>query len=248
MLSWHEDDRFWAILEPQLASEASRKAAAEEAAAAIKLLGVGSGAEILDHCCGIGRHSVELARLGFRVTGVDRTARYLEVARAQAAAHGVAIEFLREDARTFQRAKAFDGAINLFTSFGYFDDAEDDLRVLRHLHGSLRPGARLVMEMAGKEWLARVYAPKDWQQYPDGTFFLAEREVLPGWALVKNRWIAISPGGERVEFNFTHRIFSGAELEAIVAKAGFRPLALHGALDGRPYDRNAIRLVIVAEA
>jgi SAM-dependent methyltransferase len=248
MLAWHEDDRFWAILEPQLASEASRKAAAEEAAAAVKLLGTGSGAEILDHCCGIGRHSVELARLGFRVTGVDRTARYLDVARAEAAARGVAIEFVQEDARTFHRAKAFDGVVNLFTSFGYFDDPEDDLRVLRNLHGSLRPGGRLVMEMAGKEWLARVYAPKDWQQYPDGTFFLAEREVMPGWSLVRNRWIAISPNGERVEFNFTHRIFSGAELEALVAKAGFKPLALHGALDGRPYDRNAIRLVIVAEA
>ena len=248
MPSWHEDDRFWAILEPQLFSDARKKEAVEEAAQATKLLGVAPGAQILDHCCGVGRHSVELAKLGFRVTGVDRTSRYLELARAHAAEQGVAVEFVLEDMRTFNRPQAFDGAINLFTSFGYFEDPEDDLRVLNHLRVSLRPGARLVMEMAGKEVLARIYTPKDWMEYPDGTVFLAERDVLPGWSMARNRWITIRPDGERIEFNFAHRIYSGAELESLVTRAGLKPLSSCGGLDGRPYDRDATRLVMVAQA
>ena len=245
---WHDDDRFWAVVEPNLFSDARKHEAVEEAAQVVKLLGVEPGAHILDHCCGVGRHSVQLAKLGFSVTGVDRTARYLELARAYAAEQGVAPEFLLGDMRSFRRPQAFDGAVNLFTSFGYFEDSQDDLRVLCHLRDSLRPGARLVMQMAGKEVLARIFAPKDWTEHPDGTLFLAEREALAGWSMIRNRWLTVRPDGERIEFNFAHRIYSGAELDALIVKAGLKPLGTYGALDGRPYDQNATALVIVAQA
>ena len=80
MQPWYEDDHFWAMLENQLLDEEKKKAAIEEAEQAVKLLDLEPGAEILDLCCGLGRHSVELARRGFRVTGVDRTVGYLEKA------------------------------------------------------------------------------------------------------------------------------------------------------------------------
>ncbi len=242
---WYEDDRFWESLEPQLFDPARQQAAVGDVEHAIMLLQVKPGAEILDLCCGPGRHSVEFARLGYRATGVDRTARYLDRARARASEHHVSAEFVLEDMRRFRRPEAFDGAVNLFTSFGYFEDPEDDRRVLRNLHASLRPGARLVMDMAGKEWLAKIYTPKDWVENPDGSLMLFDREVLPGWTLVRNRWIWIR-GAERTEFNFTHRIYSGAELAALLASEGFAVEGIYGSLDGKPYDRNAERLVAVA--
>jgi len=242
---WYEDDRFWAVLESQLFDEDKRKAAIEETGHVVRLLGLEPGAEILDLCCGPGRHSVELARRGFRVTGVDRTLRYLDRARAYAAEQGVAVEFVQDDMRTFRRPAAFDGAVNLYTSFGYFEDPEEDRRVLRNLRESLRPGARLVMDMAGKEILARIYTPKDWIEYPDGSLLLFEREVMPGWTLLRNRWISLRDG-ERAEFHFTHRVYSAAELEGLLKAEGFTVEAVYGGLDGRPYDREAQRLVAVA--
>ncbi len=247
MRPWHEDDRFWAVLESQLFDEEKKKAAIEEAGRVVRLLGLEPGAEILDLCCGPGRHSVELAKHGFRVTGVDRTSRYLEKARAYAAEQGVAVEFVQGDMRTFRRPAAFDGAVNLYTSFGYFEDPEEDRRVLRNLRESLRPGARLVMDMAGKEILARIYTPKDWLEYPDGSLLLFEREVMPGWSLLRNRWISLR-GGERTEFHFTHRVYSAAELEGLLKGEGFTVEGVYGGLDGRPYDREALRLVAVARA
>lgn len=247
MLPWYDDDRFWAMLENQLFDEERKKAAISEAEQVVKLLRLDPGAEILDLCCGLGRHSIELAMRGFRVTGVDRTVRYLDKARAHAAGQGVAVGFVQHDMRTFRRPAAFDGAINLFTSFGYFEDPEDDRVVLRNLRESLRPGARLVMEMVGKENIAGIYTPKDWVEHPDGSFFLAERHVMPGWTMMRNRWITLR-GGEKTEFNFTHRIFSAAELEALLKQEGFTVEAVFGGLDGCPYDLEAKRLVIVARA
>ena len=77
MTPWHENDELWAELLPLLCDEAMLKAAEIEASQAAVLLGVKPGAHVLDLGCGPGRHSLELARLGYRVTGVDRTACYL---------------------------------------------------------------------------------------------------------------------------------------------------------------------------
>ncbi|MGA2326476.1 MAG: methyltransferase domain-containing protein [Bryobacteraceae bacterium] len=245
MHPWHEDDEFWAALEAQLFDEARLQVAAAEVTHATGLLGLGAGARVLDLCCGLGRHSLELARWGCEVTGVDRTALYLGRARELAAAENLPIEFIQADMRAFRREGAFDGAISLFTSFGYFENPDEDLQVLRNLHASLRPGGRLAMQMAGKEVLARCFAPKDWIEYPDGSYFLVEREVAASWSGIHNRWIVIR-GAERKVFDFTHRIYSAAELKGVLGEAGFSAVDVLGDLDGRPYDREAKCLVAVA--
>ena len=75
---------------------------------------------VLDLCCGPGRHTVELARRGHEVVGVDRTAAFLDTAREAARAAGVAPELIRSDARDFVCRPPADVVLNLWTSFGYF--------------------------------------------------------------------------------------------------------------------------------
>lgn len=89
-------------------------------------LGLGDEASVLDLGCGIGRHALELARRGYHVVGVDRTARYLEIARARAQSGRLHAEFIGEDMRRFARAEAFDGVISMWTSFGYVESADQD--------------------------------------------------------------------------------------------------------------------------
>lgn len=245
MPAWHEQDEFWNELFGLLFDDARIAAAAEEVDGASKLLQLKPGASVLDMCCGPGRHSLELARRGFRVTGVDRTASYLANARAKAAEQNLDVEFVQEDIRKFERVEAFDGVINLYTSFGYFETRQEDLQALRNLRSCLKPGGRLVMEMMGKEVLARIYTPKDWQELPDGALFLAERQMRDGWEMNDNRWIWIR-GADRKEFRFSHRVYSGTELADLLAQAGFTPLTTYGKLDGRPYDSAAEKLVAVA--
>src|SRR5215475_6511249 len=168
MWTWFEDDTLWESLESFLFSQLrSNEITVREAEQILALVRPSPGAAVLDLCCGPGRHSLEFARRGFRVTGVDRTARYLTTARAAATRKGLTVEFVQEDMRHSHRPAAFDLALNLFSSFGYFEDVADDLRVLGHLHDALKPGGQALLEMAGKEPLARTFQPRTWHRHAE---------------------------------------------------------------------------------
>jgi SAM-dependent methyltransferase len=243
MATWHEQDSFWEIM--PMVSEQSWEAATGEVDSVIALLGVQPGAAVLDLGCGVGRHSLEWARQGYCVTGVDRTATYLRTASEKAAAEGLELELVQADMREFVRPGAFDAAINLFTTFGYFEDPAEDRQVVDNLFRCLKPGGALVMEMMGKEVLARIFLPRDWRELPDGSLFLQEREMKPDWSWIENRWILIKEG-QRHEYIIGHRVYDGAGLRALLLEAGFESVDLHGDLTGTPYDTEAQRLVVVA--
>ncbi len=244
MSTWHEDDSFWEAFAPFLFTAERIERARVEVDSVIKLLGVQPGTRILDLCCGVGRHSIELARRGYAVTGVDRTHAYLERARQQAQAENLAIEFVESDMRAFSRPGAFDGATNLFTSFGYFEDPADDLKAARNLFEVLKPGARAVIDVLGKEVLARTFVPRTWESLPDGTLVLQEHKLRSGWDWIENRFLLIGHKRRR-EMTFSHRLYSGSELAALLRQAGFSEVALYGNLAGAPYDNRAERLVAV---
>jgi len=209
-------------------------------------LGGIAGGEALDLGCGPGRHAIPLARRGFRVTAVDLSAFHLAKARERAMATGLAVELVQADMRTFVRVGAFDLALSLFTSFGYFDDPRDDVQVLRNVHRCLRPSGRLLMDVASKERMARVLQPTVSQRTADGALLVQRHEIVEDWARVRNEWTIVRDGRART-FEFRLRIYSGKELEALLGDAGFSRVKLYGGLDGRPYDLEAERLVVVAE-
>ncbi len=247
MSAWFEDDTLWERLESFLFSQfRSREITVREAEQILTLLHPPPGAAVLDLCCGPGRHALELARQGFQVTGVDRTAHYLDTARAAAIREGLTVEFVHEDMRHFYRPAAFDLALNLFSSFGYFEDGAEDLRVLRHLHASLKPGGQVLLEMVGKEPLARTFQARTWHRHAErDEYLLEERIVREGWGWIENHWIWIH-GAEQQVFTFGLRLYSGAELTSLLCAAGFSAVHLYGSLAGTPYDQTAQRLVAVA--
>lgn len=242
MTAWHEQDDFWETM-PMFSRE-HMEVAPEEVDQIIFLLGLRPGAAVLDICCGIGRHSIEFARRGYSVTGVDRTAAYLEKASEAAAAQDLHVEWIHADARAFLRAGAFDLAINLYTSFGYFEDPAENQQMAENILHSLRPGGFLVMDLMGKERLARVFTPRDWRELPDGSLFLQERTIKDDWTWIENRWILVKEG-QRRDFTLGHHLYDGAGLRALLLDAGFESVALYGDMGGAPYDNDARRLVAV---
>ena len=171
MSDWFEDDDFWRDFFPVMFSSARFEAAVSEVAHVLALAKITSG-NVLDLCCGPGRHSVVLARAGFAVTGIDRSPFLLEHARTAAQQAGVQVDWVQEDMRTFKRENSFDLVCSLFTSFGYFEDETDNLRVLQNVCANLRSGGVFVMELLGKERLARSYQPAICSELPDGTLWL----------------------------------------------------------------------------
>jgi SAM-dependent methyltransferase len=244
---WHEDASFWEPFGPSMFSAERRAAARGEVGAIIELTGTTEGAAVLDMPCGVGRHALEFARRGFRVTGIDRTQPYLDEAGAQASAEQLDVELVQGDMRDFCRPGTYELALNLFTSFGYFDDPADERRVAENLRRSLKPGGALVMELAAKEPLARHFVARDWRELDDGSVLLEERKIASGWNAIESRWLLFR-NGERYERSMRVRLYSAAELGALLKDVGFAAVAAYGGLDGCPYDVDALRLTMVARA
>jgi len=101
------------------------------------------------------------------------------------------------------------------------------------------------MDLMGKEVLARIFQARDWSEGPDGAIMLQERKICDGWAWTESRWIVMR-GGERVEQTVRLRLYSAAELLALLTQAGFVDCRAYGSLAGSAYDHSAARLVCVA--
>jgi len=243
-MDWFEDEEFWRQLYPYMFPAERMAAAIDQVGQLLALTGF-NGRTVLDLCCGPGRHSVELARLGFAVTGVDRSPFLLDHARERASEAGVAVEWVMEDMRRFRRPAAFDLACNIFTSFGYFEAEDDDLRVLRNVHESLTDDGVFVMELIGKERLARTWKDSLCADYPDGATMVMRPRIRDDWTRVDNDWILIKDGRTRT-FHFEHSLYSGRELKDRLRAAGFAEVQLYGNLEGAEYGLDAARLVAVA--
>jgi len=252
---WFEDDGFWEEMRGLMFDSRRLEGTPTEVDRIQALLELKPGAAVLDMPCGFGRHSLELARRGHAVTGVDLSPSYqahLVGAVADAEAEvGVgalpgSVEAVRADMREFRRPGAYDAALNLYSSFGYFADPRDDWRVLENLLASLKPGGILLMEMMSKEILARDFQPRRFDER-DGAIVLERTRILDNWRTCETSWTVIR-GDERRDRTFRTRLYSAAVLEGTLARVGFAGTAVYGNLWAAPYDHRAERMVVLAQA
>jgi len=164
---------------------------------------------ILDLCCGPGRHAARLATLGYRVTGIDRDPDAIALAqrRAQSAT------FHCMDMRAIsQLGEQFDGVLSLWQSFGYFSPAEND-KVLREIHGLIRPRGRLLLDVFHAEYFRGRQGPRS--ELPDGVSFLED------W-VVGDRVHSRIRYDDGAEETMDFEIFTPEQLAARAGVAGFR--------------------------
>jgi hypothetical protein len=155
------------------------------------------------------------------------------------------VEWIEDDMRRFRRPDTYDLALTLYTSLGFFERPEDNQAVLENLQVSLRSGGRCVLDVLGKEMIARKFLPAETRELEGGSLLVHRRAVLPDWARLENEWIEIREG-EVERFGFRLWIYSGAELRRMLQDAGFGSVQLYGSFGGEPYDLDASRLVAVA--
>ncbi|MDR1024547.1 MAG: class I SAM-dependent methyltransferase [Treponema sp.] len=201
---------------------------------------------LLDLCCGFGRLTLEFAARGFVCTGLDITESYLEAARDDAAAERLNIEWVRADVRDFVRSHSFDVAVNLYISFGYFSDPQDDRQALANAYESLKTGGSLIIETLGKEIAVRDFVRAEWFRRA-GYLVLTEYRPVDSWAALQNRWILVGEGdhSEKAEKVFTQRLYAASELRALLLDTGFARVEIYGDWDESPYDDQAKKLILV---
>ncbi len=245
---WFDNDSLWRELYPFMFSAKRFADAASETKQAVALAKA-RGKSVLDLCCGPGRCSIPLAKRGFAVTAVDRTKFLLDKARSLAKRSRARVEWIQADMRDFVRPGAFDLVLSMYTSFGYFDNKEDDLQVLRNILANLRPGGKCVIEVAGKEFLARNLNATKHELLLNSTRntrLVRSEEIFDDWSRVRTEWILIRDGRAKT-FRFHFTIYSGQELKDRLASAGFINVKLYGNFEGEPYGPATKRLIAIAQ-
>ena len=249
---WFNDEGFWEQFAPVIFDE-SRLAETPAAADGVtRLAGLNlyknknrrSGPLVLDLCCGNGRVTLELARRGFAAAGIDICESYLKTARETAAGEALDIEFIRKDVRSFRRKNTFDVAVNLYNSFGYFENPRDDLLLIKNALYSLKEEGSFIIDVLGKEIAVRDYTEAEWFERK-GYTVLTENYPVDSWGSVQNRWILLKDG-KRWEKVFIQRLYAASELRSLLLKAGFASVELYGDWDESPYDEKARTLIAVA--
>jgi SAM-dependent methyltransferase len=199
-------------------------AAADETAFLWKALGLKKGSRVLDIPCGTGRHAVRLARRGASVLGVDITPAYLREAR-RASNKLPNIRFVRGDMRRIPLRGEFDAAINLWTSFGYFEKPSDDVKTLRGIARALKPGGLFLIDTADITTIRRRFQSRSWNRRADGAYVLEDAVYVGGWdPRVINTWTVLRAGKPARRSRFVVRAYDRARLCAALTKAGLKPV------------------------
>ena len=199
--------------------------------------------EILDLCCGHGRHSIELAKRGYRVTGLDYSAYELGVAKKQANHDGLKIDFVRADARNFNLRKKFDVIINMFTAFGYGSE-EDDRKIIKNAVKHLKPGGKFFIEMINLPWLWRNYKSKDQEKFGKLTATMQrDFDFLNGI----NHEKRIFKAGTRTKvYDLFLRVYSLYDLSKLLESEGLRVIRFWGK-GGESYGLKTKRMLVLAK-
>jgi ubiquinone/menaquinone biosynthesis C-methylase UbiE len=211
----------------------------------IDVLGLPSGARILDVPCGQGRHAHLLAEAGFDVDGLDYSRDLLAIARKRGI--GRTLRYTRGDMRHLPErwTGRFDAVLNLFTSFGFFVDPADDARVIAELARMLKPGGQLVWHGGSRDGVMAKFLSRDWWPTEDGTMIAHSRsfDPLSGVLTIESRWAGKKSSGSR-----THRIrlYTATRLAELCAGRG---LIVEAAFDGwtdQPLRRTSSEMLLVA--
>ena len=218
----------------------------------VDILDVPHSCEVLDLGCGDGRHSLELTRRGFRVTGLDLSEELLERARRRTADEGLDITFIRGDMRDPPAVHAFDLVVNFFTSFGYFREDGENARVLEAISRTLRPGGRFLMDYLNRAYVISTLVPSD-RRTLEGMEVEQRRWITgnpsePGGHVRINKQVRIREDGTERSYDESVRMYTLEELEAMMDRAGLVVTRTFGDFDGRPVGDDAPRNILVGRS
>ena len=137
----------------------------------IKNININNG-RILDVACGKGRHAKYLNHLGFNVTGIDLSKNSIEFANKDSNEN---LKYFVHDMRSVFKKNHFDLVTNLFTSFGYFENQEDEQTTINAMSNNLKEGGLLLIDFMNVKKVISSLVTSESKEI-DGIKFLIERK------------------------------------------------------------------------
>ena len=193
-------------------------------------LGLTPDQVILDLACGQGRHALGLARMGFReVHGLDRSHYLINKARQVSQNEGLKAKFKEGDARKLPYATdTFDAVMILGNSFGYFENMEDDLKVMKEVFRVLKPGGKFLLDVADGHYLKDHFNPRGWEWLDKNHFVCRERSLASdGERLISREVISHINKGVIIDQFYAERLYTREKLVDLLRKMGYSGITVH---------------------
>lgn len=210
-----------------------------------ELLALPFGARVLDLACGQGRHAHLLAEAGFEVDGLDYSRAMLKVAKARGT--GPTLRYTRGDMRSLplRWTRRFDGVVNLFTSFGFFDDPADDRKVLRQVARVLKRGGVFIWQAGNRDAITERFLRGDEWTTADGTEVRQARGFDPvsGFLTIESTWTR-----KRKVERRSHRIrlYNATQMAEMLADVGMSLVAAYDSFEDAPLAHGSHEMLLVA--
>jgi len=193
---------------------------------------------VLDLACGAGRHTRVLRERWWTV-GLDLSMSLLRVARRESSDG----PYVRADMRELPFAGgSFDLVVNLFTSFGYFEDDSEHVRVLSCVSDVMKHGGTLVIDYLNASQVRRELVPYD-ERVENGITIEQRRTISPDGRFVEKTIALRERGKEYIE---RVRLLSPRDLQGMLVAAGFKVVKLFGDYSGDDWNEESPRTILFA--
>lgn len=212
-----------------------------------KVLKLNPEDRIFDQCCGTGRLSIELGLRDFSITGIDQADIYIQQAKRDATTHKIDAHYATADAFIYETDKLCDAAFNWWTSFGYSDDDQQNVKMLQRAYTSLRPGGLFALDYMNVPNLYRNFQPSmiTRRKTDDGELvLLRESRIDSQLDILHKKWTYHLPSGEKVEHDSSTRLYTPRQLRQLFMESGFHDMHFYGDTDYSPLSLQSPRCII----
>jgi D-alanine-D-alanine ligase len=190
----------------------------------LNLVALPQEANVLDLCCGQGRHLFELARRGFTgMHGVDRSHYLISRAKRIAKRDGLHVSLREGDARKLRFATDyFDFVYIAGNSFGYFENADDDIKVLQEIRRILKPQGQILIDFTDGNFMRNSFEPRSWEWIDKNYFVCRERSLSKdGERLISREVITHVNKGVVADQFYAERLYDESQLADLLRRAGY---------------------------
>lgn len=218
-----------------------------------RVLGLSGKEKILDLACGYGRHSLELARRGYEVVGVDITSNYIEDAEKSASQEQLDAKFICSDIRDLDFESCFDVVLNMADgAIGYFESDEENLKTFKVISDSLKSGGKSIIAICSQEHAKMHFPKKHWEigeksiSLPQFEYNHKTKRMLYGGFNIKFNEIAKPP--KNIEAHSSIRLYSFEEITKIFNGLNIDTKMCLGGYDEKvSYHHKLLQMVIVSQ-
>ncbi len=189
------------------------------------------GSKIIDLACGKGRHSVFLNKMGFDVLGLDLSKQSIDYDKEF---ENETLHFEVHDMRAPINAAPVDIVMNLFTSFGYFDQPEDDKKVFQSVYDILKPGGYFVLDYMNQQFVRNTLVDRD-TVIKENIEFDIHKKIISNYIVKEIRF-----EDQNKDFQFTEKVklHTAEQINNYADEAGFQHIKLWGNYQLENYNVN----------